>query len=84
MADIWPPILHPGVQQNKPGMERHFHAYYQWIPIVLFLQGVSFMLPHFLWRSWEGGLIEGMVKCFKETQLVSSAERDTKLRLLAQ
>lgn len=84
MTDIWPPMLYPGIQPNVPKMEKQYHAYYQWVPIVLFIQAVSFMLPHFLWCSWEGGLIQGMVKCFKETQLVSSKETDTKLRLLAQ
>jgi hypothetical protein len=29
------------------------HAYYQWVPFVLFLQGVLFYLPHYLWKTLE-------------------------------
>ncbi len=30
------------------------HAYYQWVPFVLFLQGVMFYFPHYLWKTIEG------------------------------
>ena len=30
------------------------HAYYQWVPFVLFLQGLMFYIPHFLWKTFEG------------------------------
>jgi len=33
--------------------ERTLHAYYQWVPFVLFLQGVLFYLPHWLWKIFE-------------------------------
>lgn len=29
------------------------HAYYQWVPFVLFLQGVMFYIPHYLWKTYE-------------------------------
>lgn len=29
------------------------HAYYQWVPFVLFLQGVMFYVPHYLWKIFE-------------------------------
>ena len=29
------------------------HAYYQWVPFVLFLQGVMFYLPHYFWKMYE-------------------------------
>lgn len=29
------------------------HAYYQWVPFVLFLQGVMFYIPHYLWKIFE-------------------------------
>jgi hypothetical protein len=30
-----------------------FHAYYQWVPFMLFLQGVMFYIPHYLWKTFE-------------------------------
>ena len=29
------------------------HAYYQWVPFSLCLQGVMFYLPHYLWKMYE-------------------------------
>jgi innexin len=37
------------------------HAYYQWVPCVLFLQALMFHLPHVIWRSWENGKIKALV-----------------------
>lgn len=34
------------------------HAYYQWVPFVLFLQGIMFYLPHWLWKTYEGGCLQ--------------------------
>jgi len=31
------------------------HAWYQWVCFVLFLQAVMCYVPHYLWKSWEGG-----------------------------
>ncbi len=30
-----------------------YHAYYQWVALFLFMQGISFNVPHFLWSVWE-------------------------------
>jgi hypothetical protein len=43
---------HPGLGPEQPG-EHTEHAYYQWVPFVLFLQGVMFYLPHYLWKAFE-------------------------------
>jgi hypothetical protein len=40
--------------------EKH-HAYYQWVPFVLFTQALMFYLPHVLWKKWEGGKIHNLV-----------------------
>lgn len=47
-------IPHPGVGDMIPGEKVKHHAYYQWVPFVLFGQALFFFLPHFLWRLWEG------------------------------
>ena len=46
--------------------EKKHITYYQWVPIVLFLQGVLFYVPHWIWKMFEDHrirhLIEGMVE----------------------
>ncbi|CAG0917117.1 unnamed protein product [Notodromas monacha] len=37
------------------------HAYYQWVPFVLFLQAIMFYFPHYLWKSLEGGRVRSVV-----------------------
>lgn len=45
---------HQGVQNYVPGQtEQTLHAYYQWVPFVLFFQGLFFYLPHYLWKVFE-------------------------------
>jgi len=38
------------------------HSYYQWVPLVLFLQALVFSLPHALWSYMENGFLEGCLK----------------------
>ena len=38
-----------------------YKAYYQWVPFVLFLQGIMFYVPHLIFKSWEGGKVQGIV-----------------------
>lgn len=43
-----------GVEPYAEGVnERKIHAYYQWVPFVLFLQGLLFYIPHWLWKTFE-------------------------------
>lgn len=49
-------VAYPGVGVHEPDDEIKFHAYYQWVPFVLFLQAVMFYMPRYLWKSMEGGL----------------------------
>ena len=43
---------------HKPGDERVYHAYYQWVPIVLFFQAICFYAPHWIWKQIEGGRLK--------------------------
>jgi len=52
--------VHSGVEEAYPGVsphqedgERTIHAYYQWVPFVLFFQGMLFYLPHWIWKTLE-------------------------------
>lgn len=49
-------IVHPGVGpfgiNSQEPIKRH--AYYQWVPFVLFGQAIMFYLTHRLWKHLEG------------------------------
>ncbi|XP_045514597.1 innexin inx3 [Pieris brassicae] len=49
-------ISHPGLG-NDYGEEKRHHSYYQWVPFMLFFQGVLFYLPHWIWKNWEEGKV---------------------------
>jgi len=36
-------------------------AYYQWVPFVLFMQGIMFYLPHILFKEAEGGKVKNIL-----------------------
>lgn len=57
------------------------HAYYQWVPFVLFLQAISFYLPHLFWRSWEGGRIKNLVIGLQGILLTNFLEREEDLTI---
>ncbi|XP_037082838.1 innexin inx2-like [Pollicipes pollicipes] len=48
-----------GTQQRDE--ERKYHLYYQWVPFVLFLQGVLFYMPHWMWEINEDGRVHALV-----------------------
>lgn len=45
---------------NRRGREVRVFAYYQWVGMVLFIQGLLFHLPYYLWKVWENGLIKAI------------------------
>lgn len=47
-------IPHPGVGPSNRDDDIVYHAYYQWVPFVLFFQALCFYVPHYLWRGYEG------------------------------
>lgn len=54
-------IAHPGVGSvgTLPDNEEiRRHAYYQWVPFVLFGQAIMFYLPHLFWKSLEGKFLK--------------------------
>lgn len=54
---------HPGLG-NDTDEEKRVHSYYQWVPFMLFFQGLLFYIPHWIWKNWEEGKVrmisEGM------------------------
>nr|CAD7424402.1 unnamed protein product [Timema monikensis] len=62
------------------------HAYYQWVPLVLFLQSLLFAMPHAAWKYWEGGLVRASLADLTEqrvTLYLDRAKRRDLLRRLA-
>jgi len=50
------------------------HAWYQWVVFVLAFQGVLCYLPHFLWKSWEGGRLAMLLQGLDQQSLDGSSE----------
>ena len=53
-------FIYPGVEQDNGSHERRIHSYYQWVPFMLFLQGILFYLPHWIWKQYEDGKIRNL------------------------
>ena len=73
---------YPGVRPEEAHAERRIHSYYQWVPFVLFLQGVLFYLPHWLWKQWEDGKVRNMTEGSRGFNIASApaAVEDRKSR----
>ncbi|XP_017767584.1 PREDICTED: innexin inx7-like [Eufriesea mexicana] len=70
-------IPHPGVGPATSKDSVVHHAYYQWVPFVLFFQAILFYMPHYLWRNVEGGRLKALVSGL---HLASLGLRETPLQ----
>jgi len=53
---------HPGVGTFNPKVDDiSYKGYYQWVPMVLFLQAIMFYVPHLLLKVWEGGKVANVI-----------------------
>ncbi|EEB14974.1 Innexin inx2, putative [Pediculus humanus corporis] len=52
-------VAHPGIGNQIADQEEseRYHSYYQWVPFMLFFQGVLFYIPHWVWKNWEEGKV---------------------------
>merc|ERR1711942_302544 len=50
------------------------HAWYQWVVFVLFFQAILCYIPHFLWKSWEGGKLSLLLQNLGENSLDTEPE----------
>jgi len=71
---------YPGVAPlSKPihqDDDKVYHAYYQWVPFVLFLQGVMFYLPHFIWKIFEDKKLDRITTGLRGKTFDKEARRD--------
>ncbi|CAL4093611.1 unnamed protein product [Meganyctiphanes norvegica] len=75
-------VVYPGVGPHLEDDERMYHAYYQWVPFVLFLQGILFYAPHWIWKTVEGGKLESLTMGLS-MPIMRRDDRHEKITLLA-
>lgn len=66
---------------HKENDERVYHAYYQWVPIVLSLQAAMFYAPHWIWKQLEGGRLKNVI-CGLENKLSDDESKEKKVSQL--
>lgn len=76
-------VAHPGIMNSRQQLdERKFYAYYQWVGFVLFFQAILFYLPRFLWKTWEGGLLELLIMPGLHIGILAEEEKKSKKKVL--
>ncbi|GFV74857.1 innexin inx2 [Trichonephila clavipes] len=76
-------IPYPGVDKYVPGENRRYHAYYQWVCFVLFLQAILFYLPRYFWKVCEGGKIKNIVLDLN-SYIMGQEKKDENRRVLVE
>jgi len=51
-------------------------AYYQWVPFVLFLQGIMFYVPHIIFKTLEEGKIKNLIGSLARFQMSKESRGD--------
>lgn len=60
----------------------YWHRYYQYIPIILFLQAVLFYFPHYMWKIWENGIVSSICKQLHDNRFSASEYIDCNYHLI--
>ncbi|XP_043203825.1 innexin inx2-like [Amphibalanus amphitrite] len=47
---------------NRGELPAKYHLYYQWVPFALFIQGIMFYMPHWMWELNEDGRVFTLVR----------------------
>lgn len=75
-------VAHPGLGGDYG--EKRYHSYYQWVPFMLFFQGVLFYMPHWMWKQWEEGKIRMISEGMRGAMIDTKQERQAKTDRLVQ
>lgn len=76
-------VANTGVGPYHPGEEIEIKKYYQWVPFMLFLQGIMFYVPHIFYKYFEKGKIESILEGLHRW-ILSNEERQSKEKELAE
>ena len=57
---------------------KSYHAWYKWVTLTLVAQALLFYLPHYIWKSAEGGRIGLMIQGMDEKTLVEPESKEDK------
>lgn len=80
--DVGKEVPYPGIDKHTPGQDKVYHAYYQWVCFVLFLQGLMFYVPRYLWKNVEGHKIQKLIIDSDFNSPIVSAENNENTGLL--
>ncbi|XP_011633530.1 innexin inx3 [Pogonomyrmex barbatus] len=75
-------VAHPGLGGDYG--EKRYHSYYQWVPFMLFFEGVLFYIPHWMWKHWEEGKIRTISEGMRGAMVETKQERQSKIDRLVQ
>ncbi|XP_053971103.1 innexin inx3 [Hylaeus volcanicus] len=73
-------VAHPGLGTDLG--EKRYHSYYQWVPFMLFFQGVLFYIPHWIWKQWEEGKVRMISEGMRGVMVDNKPERQAKAQRL--
>ncbi|XP_050525464.1 innexin inx3-like [Daktulosphaira vitifoliae] len=60
------------------------HSYYQWVPVMLFFQAITFYIPHWIWKILEDGKIRMITEGIRGRHIDGFDNRKIKLNRLIQ
>ncbi|CRK89905.1 CLUMA_CG003636, isoform A [Clunio marinus] len=55
-------IINYGIGTVRGNQERIYQTYYQWVTPTLLIMALIFYFPNFMWRNWESGTMEKLLK----------------------
>lgn len=79
-------VGHPGLGNpaQDGGLDKRYHSYYQWVPFMLFFQGILFYIPHWLWKNWEEGKVRMVSDGIRGATMGTKEQRQGRLNRLVQ